>query len=357
MWTPLELERLRALAERHKASRGIRWKSLTMEWETQRSPSDPLRTIPAMQKALRGLAPRRVQAQQATSSQSDAIAAREIEEQPTSELAPQEHQIGSEPNSEPTRQFVDESRQGTILWTEPSADLKTAMETRFNDFYRTALKSQDRQPIRRPKREISKVLLQVGNEILREKLSTKRCPGNKAISMLNAAVYAVGKATTSLINDQEMGKVGKNRQRKREAEKHRNTLLSFVSALSNELTRRENAERGPPCEIYLEIAKLHGISSTNEVQRLLRKLKDELHIVNQEIEKTETAIMRYNERRRGYPAVAREPRESNIQTPVQEVREYWKGINQALEGDGPRWYSGILVETPPRSEAEAQTMV
>ncbi|VDL87673.1 unnamed protein product, partial [Nippostrongylus brasiliensis] len=279
-----------------------------------------------MQKALRGLAPRRVQAQRATSSQSDAIAAREIEEQPRSEIAPQEQQIGHEPNREPAIRFADESRRGTVSWTEPNAELKTVMEIRFNHFYKIAIKSQDRQPIRRPKGEISKVLLKVGNEILKEKLNVKKRPRNKAISALNAAVYAVAKAITSLINDQEMEKVGKNRQRKIEAEKHRNTLVSFVSALSNELTRRTRSERGPPSETYLEVAKLHGISSTNDVQRLLRKLKDELHIINQEIEKNKIAFKRYNERRRGYPAVAREPRVSNIQTPVQEIREYWKGI-------------------------------
>ncbi|VDP60985.1 unnamed protein product, partial [Heligmosomoides polygyrus] len=143
---------------------------------------------------------------------------------------------------------------------------------------------------------------------------------------MNAAVYAVGKAITSVINDSGAEKTGYKHQQIREAKGQRDTLLSFISTLANELARRERTERNPPSEAYLKIAELSGARKTGEVLRLLRKLKDELHISNQEIQKNEDAARRYKERKRGYPAVAREPRDMNIETPVEEIREYWRGI-------------------------------
>ena len=323
MWTPHELERLRILAERHRTSRGIGWKTLIVEWENQRRPNDPIRTIPAMQKALRGLAPRR---EQAASMRNEAAATQEMEITPNEAEVEYEEMDAQPSTPKPERGSENGRRYGHLLWAEPNDELKAAMAAMFDDFYKRAIKSLDRQPIRRPRKEISKVLLQVGDEILRGKLNAKRIPHDKAITAVNAAVYAIAKTITTLVNDHEMEKAGKNQQRKREAEKQRDTLISFVSALANELTRRQIADRNPPSEKYKSVARLYGVSKTIELQRLLQKLKDELQLVKQEIGKIDDALRRCKERRLGYPSVAREPRDLNVETPVEEIREYWRGI-------------------------------
>ncbi|VDL69625.1 unnamed protein product [Nippostrongylus brasiliensis] len=100
----------------------------------------------------------------------------------------------------------------------------------------------------------------------------------------------------------------------------------MVSALTNELARRQRKARAPPSKAYLDAAKLYGVSQTIQVQSLLRKLKDELHIAQLEIQRIKETLRRYKERRRGYPAVAKEPRDSTVQVPVEEVRDYWREI-------------------------------
>ncbi|XGW03428.1 hypothetical protein V3C99_014987 [Haemonchus contortus] len=83
--------------------------------------------------------------------------------------------------------------------------------------------------------------------------------------------------------------------------------------------------RGAPTKQY-EIAKLHRVTTTAQVQRLLIRFKDELKIVTSDVETKQQALRRLRERQRGYPAVAREPREKESDVPVAEVREHWKAI-------------------------------
>ncbi|KAK6056554.1 reverse transcriptase [Cooperia oncophora] len=189
-----------------------------------------------------------------------------------------------------------------------------------------AKESHDRQPIRRPKGEIPEGMLQLANEILSEKLGHTNSTNKRTLTALNAAVYAIAKAITTILLDGEAEKAGKTHQKLREAKALRDTLVSVVSTLSHELRRRSGNAPGPPSEQYRVISRIQRVNTTVDIQRLRIRFKDQLKVVNSEIKTIEQALRRQRERQRGYPAVAREPREGEADVPVAEVREHWKSI-------------------------------
>ncbi|KAK6018749.1 reverse transcriptase [Ostertagia ostertagi] len=221
-----------------------------------------------------------------------------------------------------------ESRSGPRSSSETSASdvtLEARLRERFDSYFRIAIKSHERHPIRRPEGEIPEEFLQLGSRLIAEKLRGRTSSG-RTLTALNAAVYAAGKAITTLLLGGESEKAGKAYQKVREMKTLRSSLLRTISVLAVEVRRRKAGSRGAPSKHYLEIARLHGVSTTVEVERLLIRFKDELKIVNSDIKAKQDTLKRLRERKRGYPAVAREPRERDSDVPVTEVREHWKTI-------------------------------
>nr|CDJ97822.1 RNA-directed DNA polymerase (reverse transcriptase) domain containing protein [Haemonchus contortus] len=142
----------------------------------------------------------------------------------------------------------------------------------------------------------------------------------------NLASTGESRAITSVLLDDAAEKAGKKYQKLREAKALRDSLIRTISIVSHELQRRSKGNRGAPTKQYLEIAKLHRVTTTAQVQRLLIRFKDELKIVTSDVETKQQALRRLRERQRGYPAVAREPREKESDVPFAEVREHWKAI-------------------------------
>ncbi|KAK5973423.1 reverse transcriptase, partial [Trichostrongylus colubriformis] len=248
-----------------------------------------------------------------------------LEETPADSLTTQDiQQTGDAPVSP-----VEPSTSGPTESSDSSnADraLEAQLRERFNHYYRVAIDSRDRHPIRRPKGEIPEGILRLGNQILSEKLGRRNSTNKRTLTALNAAVYAVGRAITTLMLDDEHEKAGKAYQKLREAKTLRDSLLRTISVLTHELSRRKAGNGGAPTKQYLELARVHRVTKTVEVQRLLIRFKDELNIVNSDIKTKQDALRRLRERQRGYPAVAREPRGGESDVPVAEVREHWKSI-------------------------------
>ncbi|XGW25127.1 hypothetical protein V3C99_006493, partial [Haemonchus contortus] len=293
IWTTNELAKLAFMVERHRDPDGrIRWADLRSTWDCSRMENDPRRTLSALKAAYAKIArlTDRNEAPRSEASNNE----HEDEEQPAESnvgepvtLVDQEH-----------TSLSDDSESGNSTET-----LEQRLRERFNRYHRMAIDSKDRQPIRRPREEIPDGILQLGNQILREKLGRRNSTNKRTLTALNAAVYAIGRAITSVLLDDA-------------AEK----------AVSHELQRRSKGNRGAPTKQYLEIAKLHRVTTTAQVQRLLIRFKDELKIVTSDVETKQQALRRLRERQRGYPAVAREPREKESDVPVAEVREHWKAI-------------------------------
>ncbi|KAK6047266.1 hypothetical protein COOONC_15230 [Cooperia oncophora] len=241
------------------------------------------------------------------------------------DLANQDSQQGG---VEPV-EHIDErstSPNGDSETSQPDRTLGDKLRERFDAYYKAAKESHDRQPIRRPKGEIPEGMLQLANEILSEKLGHTNSTNKRTLTALNAAVYAIAKAITTILLDGEAEKAGKTHQKLREAKALRDTLVSVVSTLSHELRRRSGNAPGPPSEQYRVISRIQRVNTTVDIQRLRIRFKDQLKVVNSEIKTIEQALRRQRERQRGYPAVAREPREGEADVPVAEVREHWKSI-------------------------------
>ncbi|XGW25126.1 hypothetical protein V3C99_006493, partial [Haemonchus contortus] len=316
IWTTNELAKLAFMVERHRDPDGrIRWADLRSTWDCSRMENDPRRTLSALKAAYAKIArlTDRNEAPRSEASNNE----HEDEEQPAESnvgepvtLVDQEH-----------TSLSDDSESGNSTET-----LEQRLRERFNRYHRMAIDSKDRQPIRRPREEIPDGILQLGNQILREKLGRRNSTNKRTLTALNAAVYAIGRAITSVLLDDAAEKAGKKYQKLREAKALRDSLIRTISIVSHELQRRSKGNRGAPTKQYLEIAKLHRVTTTAQVQRLLIRFKDELKIVTSDVETKQQALRRLRERQRGYPAVAREPREKESDVPVAEVREHWKAI-------------------------------
>ncbi|KAK6046355.1 hypothetical protein COOONC_16140 [Cooperia oncophora] len=193
-------------------------------------------------------------------------------------------------------------------------------------------------------------MLQFANEIILEKLERLNSTNKRTLTALNAAVYAVAKAITTVLLEGEAEKTGLMYQKLRESKALRSSLVGMISTLSHELSRRAR-NRGAPTEQYLQIARMQRVSTTTEVQRLLARFKDELKIVNSEVRLKETALKRQKERQRGYPAVAREPRERESDVPVAE--ETWTSIFAKMKpwkATGPDGIQGFWWKKIPEAK-------
>ncbi|PIO59921.1 reverse transcriptase [Teladorsagia circumcincta] len=336
LWSTNELNKLADLVNRHRDASGrIQWRNLGPAWESLRNANDPQRTIAALKGAYAKLARNEGRATNENAARAQGAGAADLREDA-------ERQSGQ--NDQRDREPVDVTNAGerrepdagnTPTEQEPrqesgggSEELMADLGARFLKYYRIAIATQDRQPVRRPKGEIPKVLLQVGNEILAEELRKRKI---KSLTSLNAAVYAIARAVSGRAVEDASRRLEPERERFKEAIQLRSTLIRFISVLVGELRRRLGTEGGPggqgrPSPLYLEVSRLYKVSRTVDVRRLCIRLRDQLNIVQQDIKRMEDAKRRFQVRRRGPPLIAREPRDQGGNVPVDQVREYWAPI-------------------------------
>ncbi|KAK6019318.1 hypothetical protein OSTOST_15054 [Ostertagia ostertagi] len=335
LWSTNELNKLADLVNRHRDASGrIQWRNLGPAWESLRNENDPQRTIAALKGAYAKLARGTGRA-----INGNAIRAPRAGIAEPSENA--ERQSEQEGRNGPTQEGMEDAREERTLGPSmPTAqepretsesgneNIKASMKARFHKYYRIAISTQDRQPIRRPKGEIPKVLLGIGNEVLAEELRERKI---KRLTSLNAAVYAIARVISAKAIEDASKRLEPERERFNEAIQLRSTLIRFISALAGELRRRRigrdlQGGQGRPNRLYLEVSKLYKVSRTVDVQRLQVRLRDQLNIVQQDIKRMEDAKRRFQVRRRGPSFVAREPRDQGGNVPVNQVREYWAPI-------------------------------
>ncbi|KAK6044319.1 hypothetical protein COOONC_18176, partial [Cooperia oncophora] len=327
LWSADELTKLAELVERHRIASGrIMWADVVTAWESSRTSGDPERTEAALKAAYANLARRTERGTVRNAPPAENTL--EEESQPATTETDLINQDSQQGGVEPVEHIEERSTSpnGDSETSQPDRTLGDKLRERFDAYYKAAKESHDRQPIRRPKGEIPEGMLQLANEILSEKLGHTNSTNKRTLTALNAAVYAVAKAITTILLDGEAEKAGKTHQKLREAKALRDTLVSVVSTLSHELRRRSGNAPGPPSEQYRVISRIQRVNTTVDIQRLRIRFKDQLKVVNSEIKTIEQALRRQRERQRGYPAVAREPREGEADVPVAEVREHWKSI-------------------------------
>ncbi|KAK6018747.1 reverse transcriptase [Ostertagia ostertagi] len=324
LWTSTELAKLSNLVEEHREASGrINWDSLRNSWDNSLSGNEPVRSLAALKSAYgkiaRALERAQRQARPYENAQHDEQEVHETTD--ANEDDQQMNDIGSVEGLDRETSGPDSA----LETSEANRNLRDLMRERFNRYYRVALESHDRQPIRRPNGEIPEEILRLGNDIIREQLSCRNSTRKKTLTSLNAAVYAIGKTIATVVLEGESEKSGKTHQKLRDQKAMRDYLIKAISLLSHELKRRER-NQGAPKKRFLELSRLQRVSTSTEIQRLLVRYKDELGIVNSAIKAIQDSLKRIRERRRGYPAVAREPREQEVNVPVAEVREHWKSI-------------------------------
>ncbi|KAK6045353.1 hypothetical protein COOONC_17142, partial [Cooperia oncophora] len=312
LWTTQELNKLADLVERHRDASGrIRWRNLAPAWERLRSDNEPPRTTAALRAAYAKLARNTGHA-----VRNDAMSAQRAAEASEEGISqPQEDRNGQEPVSTINAgSGLIPGTSNVILADTPeeigsgNTNLETEIRTRFRCKW---------GPLRG-----------TPTNLLSEELQRIK---SKSLTSLNAAVYAVAKAVTTKLIEENSERLAPMKERFQEAAQLRNTLISFISTLAIELRRRRTtvdgrSGSGRPSRKYLEISRLYRVSKTADVQRLLIRFRDELNIVKKDIKLMEEAKNRFQVRRRGPPFVAREPRETGSNVPVDQVREYWKPI-------------------------------
>ncbi|KAK5970654.1 reverse transcriptase [Trichostrongylus colubriformis] len=327
LWSTHELKKLADLVERHRNASGrIQWRNLAPAWDRLRSDREPPRTVAALKGAYTKLARRTEQAG----------AERVMLEAEQAESTLQQgnmHEMRVRPGDgsdegEPMADAGQPSQNSRDRDGNDNTDLKSELTSRFRKYYRIAISTQDRQPIRKPKGEIPKSLLKVGNEVLSEEL---RRVNSKSLTSLNAAVYSIARAISAKAMEETSERIRPVKEQFEETTRLRSVLISFISILAAELRRRSTASKdqrgsGRPSLRYLELARLYKVSRTVEVHRLLIRFRDELNIVQRDIKRMEDAKKRFQERRRGPFFVAREPHLQGGNVPVNQIREYWKPI-------------------------------
>ncbi|VDO07638.1 unnamed protein product [Haemonchus placei] len=215
-----------------------------------------------------------------------------------------------------------------------ASDLEEMLIQRFEVYFKVAIGSYDRRPVRRPEGEIPRDLLAAGNAVLARKLgSLPAANGRQCISRLNAAVYAIARsiaATADSLRQERMPDDPKRRLK--ELIELRRSQLCVVSTLTEEIRRRQalrqrkEGAKVRPSQNFLRIAAVHHIRRRGELGRVIRKFKDQLNVTQLEIRKLEEARRRKLVRRKGASFVVQERAEFPSQVPVASVRAYWLPI-------------------------------
>uniref|UniRef100_W6N8U6 Uncharacterized protein n=1 Tax=Haemonchus contortus TaxID=6289 RepID=W6N8U6_HAECO len=215
-----------------------------------------------------------------------------------------------------------------------ASDLEEMLIQRFDVYFKVAIGSYDRRPVRRPEGEIPKDLLAAGNAVLARKLgSLPAANGRQCISRLNAAVYAIARsiaATADSLRQERMPDDPKRRLK--ELIELRRSQLCVVSTLTEEIRRRQalrqrkEGAKVRPSQNFLRIAAVHRIRRRGELGLVLRRFKDQLNVTQLEIRKLEETRRRKLVRRKGASFVVQERAEFPSQVPVASVREYWLPI-------------------------------
>ncbi|KAK6058235.1 hypothetical protein COOONC_04199 [Cooperia oncophora] len=273
LWSADELTKLAELVERHRIASGrIMWADVKEQKQPSVLSESPL--VCAWVKAAYTNLARRTE-RGTVRNAPPAENTLEEESQPATTETDLINQDSQQGGVEPVEHIEERSTSpnGDSETSQPDRTLGDKLRERFDAYYKAAKESHDRQPIRRPKGEIPEGMLQLANEILSEKLGHTNSTNKRTLTALNAAVYAIAKAITTILLDGEAEKAGKTHQKLREAKALRDTL------------------------------------------RLRIRFKDQLKVVNSEIKTIEQALRRQRERQRGYPAVpaaflvTRKPRE------------------------------------------------
>ncbi|RCN26754.1 reverse transcriptase, partial [Ancylostoma caninum] len=314
LWTTQELGTLAALVERHRGANGrVQWTAILKQWGDLRMPA---RTAAALKAAYAKLAketcPQMRMAELLSESTNDT---------PTTSAGENENHAQQHPETLIQTEVAGEDGRNDSLKNQ---DLKQKINELFERYYGAAKAKQDRTSIIRPKGEIPRGILRIGNEIIAKHL---RLIETENLTTLNAAVYAIGKAIATVIADNIREKEAASREKLRTAIDLSSTLIRFISTLSNELMRRDAGERNKqPSKMYLEMKNIFDITNKNDIERLLRKLKDEYNIVSIDVQRMQETHRRHQIRSRGFSSLINKQQERGVQTPVEQIRDYWELI-------------------------------
>ncbi|PIO58163.1 reverse transcriptase, partial [Teladorsagia circumcincta] len=318
LWHACELEKLSRLVLEHRRGSRIDWPPLAAAWDSTRNPGDAKRTVSAL-KSMHAKCRKREQERAGASVPLGPVL--------TEELQGSSSQEGSHPD-------VGPPEPPEVITVDPVVpSLEEKLVQRFDIYYKIAISSYDRRPVRRPEGVIPKDLLVAGNTVLLRKLENLPATnGRQCISSLNAAVYAIAKAIAATADELRRERIPDDPKRRlRELYEKRRSLLSIVSTLSGEICRRKALRQRKegamprPSKSYLRVAAEFKIRRRGELGRVVRMSKDQLNVTQLEIRKLEEARRRMLVRRKGVPFVVHE-RECPSDTPVASVREYWHPI-------------------------------
>ncbi|KAK6045390.1 hypothetical protein COOONC_17105 [Cooperia oncophora] len=172
----------------------------------------------------------------------------------------------------------------TIVTQPVAANLQEKLLQRFKVYYKVAIGSHDRRPIRRPEGEIPKDLLESGNAVLVRMLEDlPPSNGKRFITSLNASVYATARAIAVTADELRRDRTTVDPKRRlKELYEQRRSQLRVVSILSSELRRRKalrqrkeeamrERKRPWPSWNYLRVAEAHKIRRRGELGRVSRK--------------------------------------------------------------------------------------
>ncbi|VDK59609.1 unnamed protein product, partial [Cylicostephanus goldi] len=328
VWLAREFHKLSLEVSRHKDLRNgrIRWLNLASAWESQRNPEDPQRTVAALKAAYAKLRKTPVM--------------EDVEEDERREDSEAEGNPSLGTSEVNVVGFV-QAREGypdlepitvTAPLSEPS--LKDQVLQRVELYLNVASTFRDRVSIRRPGSEIPKDLLEIGNDILRERMPEPVSQGQRYITKLNDLVYAVARAIAATTDRLGQERSGSLKMTLSEEIERRRVIVSSISIISSELDRRKvrkRSERKRVSRKYLKLSETLGdrADSSLELVRYLRQLKDQLNTTQQTIKRLEETKRLQFVRRKGASYVVNRRVSSEKDTvvvPVTSVSEYWKPI-------------------------------
>ncbi|VDO89863.1 unnamed protein product [Haemonchus placei] len=329
LWAACDLQKLRDFVDIYRRNSKISWTSLAAAWERSRRPDEVHRSAASLRSAYA----KHLKGQQSVGANVPRGAAHQ-------EVL-QERDIPIQEDSTPD--VGQPESPETIEAERVEPNLRDLLTQRFKVYYKYAISSHDRRPVRRPLGTIPQALLETGNEIIARTLSEYRqvSNGRRWISILNAAVYAIARAIAAVADKLRQERFTDDPKRRlKELEDQRRTQISTISVLTNEILRRRKLRKRKEEPVpgastkYLQVAEAYGLKRRGELGRVLRKLKDQLNVTQLEIRKLQEAQQRRLLRRKGASFVVRRDSGSPTEVPVASIREYWLpivGVQKSFE--------------------------
>lgn len=219
----------------------------------------------------------------------------------------------------------------------PEIDLEDpayrAFRKAFHGYFRWAVNSFDREPVKRIGRNCPKLLFAYADKCIREMIDA-RGPNQSEIGRLNAAVYAAGRTIYQFWKDEANERRQAEQDWFRRTGKDQKSLKELISAMTAELQRRRVKRKPTAAErrAIHWVASEVGTRSTRGIVARLEQSKQRLKLLEDRISLREQERRRKQLRKRfaetpSMKVLVEERDDSHGERPtMRSVLKYWRPI-------------------------------